>query len=95
MSSAAAVRPQNPQAHAAGAETHRIVVRVSGGFDGALRVATVLRSRAYRVRHLSAEVPTEGAESRVGCTVALTSAAVPLLLERLRRLPAVLSADEV
>lgn len=73
---------------------HRaIAVQVTGGLDGALRVATMLRGRGYRVRDLSVDVREGVVESRVGCTVALTAAETALLLERLRRLPAVVTAE--
>lgn len=71
-----------------------IAVQVTGGLDGALRVATMLRGRGYRVRDLSVDVREGLVESRVACTVALTVAETALLLERLRRLPTVVTADD-
>ena len=78
----------------AGLPTHRsVTVHVTGGLDGALRVATVLRGRRYRVRELAVHVRDELAPSRVTCTVLLTSADLDLLVARLQRLPAVVSAE--
>jgi hypothetical protein len=65
-----------------------VTAAVTGGLDGALRVMTLLRGRRYRVRDLGVHVD----EGRVTCTVLLTPADLDLLLARLRRLPAVLSA---
>lgn len=73
---------------------HRtITVHVTGGLDGALRVATMLRGRGYRVRDLTLGVREGVVESRLDCTIALTAAEAALLLERLRRMPAVVAAD--
>ncbi|MGD9990420.1 hypothetical protein [Pseudonocardia sp.] len=75
--------------------THRrVTAYVTGGLDGVLRVVTMLRGRGYKVRDLSVEVCDGVVESAVSCTVALTAAEAALLVERLRRMPAVVSADE-
>jgi hypothetical protein len=71
-----------------------VTVEVDGGLDGVLRVATLLRGRAYDVRHLSVAIDPGSADgSRVRCAVALPEGAGYTLLERLRRLPSVLSAE--
>ncbi|MEU5850261.1 hypothetical protein [Saccharopolyspora shandongensis] len=73
---------------------HRsITVYVAEGLHGILRVVTVLNGRRYRVRNLRAEVREEVVESRISCTVLLTAQQFNLLLEQLRRLPAVVSAE--
>ncbi|MEV5541895.1 hypothetical protein AB0L13_34160 [Saccharopolyspora shandongensis] len=56
-------------------------------------MVTVLNGRRYRVRSLRAEVREEVVESRISCTVLLTAQQFNLLLEQLRRLPAVVSAE--
>jgi len=70
-----------------------VTVLVAGGLDGALRVAMLLRSRGYRVPALSIAAPEATAPSRVTCTVVVTDAQLRLLLARLHRLPAVITAD--
>jgi len=70
-----------------------ITAHLTGGLDGVLRVVTMLRGRAYRVRDLSADVGEGVVETRVRCTVVLTAAGTSLLLERLRRMPVVVSAE--
>jgi hypothetical protein len=73
---------------------HRsVAAHVTGGLDGALRVITLLRGRQYRVRDLHVDV-RDGA-SRVTCTVVLTATDLDLLVARLQRLPAVVSAGPV
>jgi hypothetical protein len=73
---------------------HRAVTaHVTDGLDGVLRVVTVLRGRRYRVRDLSVDVRDGVVESRVRCTLVLPAGELDLLLERLRRLPAVMSAE--
>lgn len=70
----------------------RLTTHVTGGLDGALRVAGVLRSRGYRVLELSILVQEDDVESEVVCTVLVTNREVDLLLERMRRLPSVVSS---
>ncbi|GAY09755.1 hypothetical protein [Pseudonocardia sp. N23] len=70
-----------------------VTAHVSGGLDGTLRVVAMLRGRMYRVHDLTVEVRDGVVESRISATVSLTSAQADLLLERLRRMPAVVSAD--
>jgi hypothetical protein len=73
---------------------HRAVTaHVTDGLDGVLRVVTVLRGRRYRIRDLAVEVRDGVVESRVRCTLVLPAGELDLLLERLRRLPAVMSAE--
>lgn len=75
---------------------HRaITVHVTGGFDGSLRVLVMLRGRRYRVRDLAVEVYEGVVQSRIDCTITLSAAETRLLLERLRRIPVVVTADTV
>lgn len=67
-----------------------VVVRVADGFDGAVRVATMLRGRRYEVRDFAATVHDGLGEVRV--TVAATAAEAELLRRRLERFPAVVTA---
>ena len=69
-------------------------IGVTGGLDGAMRVLSTLRGRGYRVRGLSLHVDEAGDASVLDCVVATSPSEVGLLLERLRRLPAVLGAAE-
>lgn len=74
--------------------THRaVVVYVTGGLDGVLRVMALLRGRAYRVRDVEVDVREGVVESRVGATAYLTGGEADLLLARLRRMPVVVSAE--
>ena len=75
------------------ATSRPVTARVTDGLDGALRVLSMLRSRRYRVRDLGLDVREDGEASRVTCTVVLTRADLDLLLVRLRRVPAVVSAQ--
>ena len=69
------------------------VTHVTGGLDGAVRVAMMLRGRNYQVRDLAIDVREGVVFSEVRATVAVTAAEAELLLKRLRRLPAVVSAE--
>jgi hypothetical protein len=71
----------------------RVAVRVADGLDGVLRVASVLRGRRYRVRDLALDVREGVVVSEVRATVLLTAPETDLLLERLRRVVAVISAE--
>jgi hypothetical protein len=66
-----------------------LVVRMTAGLDGVVRVVTMLRGRRYRVRHLTVDVHEGASEGELRATVLLTDAEVDLLEERLRRMPAV------
>jgi hypothetical protein len=70
------------------------VASVVGGLDGALRVAIMLHGRNYQVRDLTFEACEGAVLSKVRVTVLLTTAQADLLAERLRRIPAVVSAAE-
>lgn len=70
-----------------------LITRVTGGLDGAVRVAMMLRGRNYRVRDLTIDVREEVVVSEVSVTVVVTATEAELLLKRLRRLPAVISAE--
>jgi hypothetical protein len=52
----------------------------------------MLRGRGYRVRDLSVDIHEGVVESVFTCTIALSATDTELLLERLRRLPVVVSA---
>ena len=67
---------------------------VTSGLDGAVRVAMLLRGRNYRVRDLAIDVREGVVFSEVRATVTVTAAEGGLLLQRLRRLPAVVSAQD-
>jgi hypothetical protein len=72
---------------------HRaITAHVTDGLDGVLKVAMMLRGRGYRVRDLSVDVREGVVESVFTCTIALSTSDTALLLERLRRVPVVVSA---
>lgn len=72
---------------------HRsVTVHLVDGLDGVLKVAMMLRGRRYRVRDLSVDVREGVVESVFTCTIALSAADTALLLERLRRVPVVVSA---
>ena len=70
-----------------------LITHVTGGLDGAVRVAMMLRGRSYRVRDLTIDVREEAVVSEVSVTVVVTATEADLLLRRLRRLPAVISAE--
>lgn len=70
----------------------KVIVHVAEGLDGVLRVAMMLRGRRYRVRDLAMTI-REGALSEIRVTVVLTASETELLLNRLRRFPIVVSAD--
>ena len=74
--------------------THRaVIILVTDGLDGVLRVAMMLRGRGYRVRDLAVDVREGVVVSEIRATVVLTAPENDLLLERLRRMPAVISVD--
>lgn len=70
-----------------------VVARVADGFDGALRVATMLRGRRYEVRDFATTVHDGLGEVRL--TVVATAAEVDLLRRRLERFPGVVTAAAV
>ncbi len=80
--------PPEPALH------RRFVACVSGGLDGAIRVAMMLRGRNYRVRDLTFNVRDGAALSEIRATVFLTPAEAELLVKRLQRIPAVVTAVE-
>ncbi|RZQ61464.1 hypothetical protein [Amycolatopsis suaedae] len=71
-----------------------MTTHVVGGLAGVLRVVSLLHSRRYAVRNLGVSVREGVVESRVDCTVLLTEAEAVLLLDRLKRMPAVVSAEK-
>jgi hypothetical protein len=74
---------------------HTVVVQVTAGLDGVLRVAAMLRGRRYPVRDLTVDVHEGATASELRATVLLSGPDTDLLLERLRRMPAVLAARRV
>lgn len=66
---------------------------VTSGLAGVIRVLMLLHSRRYLVADVRVQVREGVLESRVSCTVLLTPSQNDLLLERLRRIPVVVSAD--
>jgi hypothetical protein len=75
--------------------THRCVtVQLTDGLDGAHRVISMLRTRRYAVRDLRVSICEGVVVSEVRCTVVSTAADIALLLERLRRIPVVVAADD-
>jgi hypothetical protein len=74
---------------------HRsVVIHVDGGLDAALRVAMMLRGRQYSVLDLAVDVREGLAVSEVRATVVLAGPDTDLLLERLRRLSVVVTAEK-
>ncbi|MFC4948761.1 hypothetical protein [Pseudonocardia sp. GCM10023141] len=71
----------------------RITTHVHDGLDGVLRVVTLLRGRRYRVRDLAVNVQEGVVASHVSCTVLLGADEHRLLVDRLRRMPSVVSAE--
>lgn len=87
-------RPRTAAAGPPEFPAHRaVVVGATGGLDGVVRIATMLRGRRYRVRDLAVQVREGVVVSDIRVVVVLTASETDLLLERLRRLSVVLSAD--
>ena len=77
-----------------GPTEHRgMLLHVTGGLAGVLRVVTMLHTRRYRVGDLAVEIREGEVVSEVRVTVVLIASEADLLLERLRRLPVVIGAD--
>jgi hypothetical protein len=70
---------------------HEIVT--TGGMAGVLRVGDALATCGYQVHEFVADVQDGAPYGCVTCTVALTSAEMPLFVDRLRHVPAVISVD--
>ncbi|WP_156960450.1 hypothetical protein [Amycolatopsis taiwanensis] len=71
------------------------VAHVTDHLDGAARVLTLVRGRRYPVRSFAVDICSEATVSEVRLTVVLTAPDAELLVRRLRRMPAVLSATAV
>lgn len=79
-----------------GVRSHRrYAVLITDGIDGVLRVATVLRQRGYLVRDFAADVREGVVLSAVTCTVFATAEEADLCVQRLLRIPVVVSVDPV
>jgi hypothetical protein len=70
-----------------------VTTHVTDGLDGVMRVISLLRGRQYRLRDLSINVREGVVASTVSATVLLGAQEHTLLLNRLRRVPSVVSAD--
>lgn len=86
-------RPRTPAADAEFPAHRTVIIGSTGGLDGVMRIATMLRGRRYRVRDLAVHVREGVVVSEIRVVVVLTASETDLLLERLRRLAVVLSAD--
>lgn len=74
---------------------HRsVTVGVTGGLDGVVRIAMMLRGRRYEVHAFAAQIDDDVLGSEVRFIVVLTGQEMSLLLDRLRREPSVISADQ-
>lgn len=71
----------------------RIATYFTGGVEGILNLVFVLQQRGYKVHDLSVDVRDGVRESSMVCTVMVTNDDIDLLLERLRQLPSVVSAE--
>jgi len=70
-----------------------VTTHVTDGLDGVMRVISLLRGRQYRLRDLSINVQEGVVASTVSATVLLGAEEHGLLLNRLRRVTSVLSAE--
>lgn len=70
-----------------------VIAHVVGGLDSVLRIVGVLRSRRYHVLDFNVDICDGVVESRVACTLLITEHEIDPLLERMRRLPSVVSAE--
>lgn len=71
----------------------RVATHITGGLDGVLRIAGMLRTRGYRVLDLEISICDGVVESSVVCTVLIGTHEIDLLLERLRRIPSVVASE--
>lgn len=72
---------------------HSYAVQTQDGFDGVVRIATLLRQRAYQVKGLTAEVEDTSERTTVTCTIAVTPDEAALFERRLLRVPSVISVE--
>jgi hypothetical protein len=73
---------------------HRgFVASISGGLDGAVRVAMMLRGRNYQVRDLTFDIHEGAVLSEIRATILLTAEESDLLIKRLHRMPTVVSVE--
>ena len=78
----------DPAAADPGPDGRSVVVELVPGPDGPLAILTMLRGRRYDV----VDVRVERRGARMTVSVALPPSRMPVLLERLRRIPVVLAA---
>lgn len=73
----------------------RIATYFTGGIEGLATLSSTLRQPGYKVHDLSVDIHDGVRESNLVCTVMLPAADIDTLLDRLRDLPAVVSAELV
>jgi hypothetical protein len=73
----------------------RCRVQLAEGFDGVVRIASMLRQRGYIVREFATELGDNDASTALTCTLAVTTEEAQLWVRRLERLPTVLSVTSV
>lgn len=82
-----------PHARSSSLVRRRIATHFTGGVDGVHALTTVLRQQGCKVHELSVDVGDGVRESSMLCTVMMPTDDVDALLERLRRLPSVVSSE--
>lgn len=70
----------------------RVTTYLVDGLHGISRVISLFHSRRYRVINLSVQVRDGVVESSIDCTVLLCAGELDVLLERLRRIPSVVTS---
>ncbi|PXY29086.1 hypothetical protein DI005_28880 [Prauserella sp. PE36] len=80
-----------PSARAAFPMRRRIATYFTGGVEGLLTLSSALHQGGYQVHDLTVDIHDGVAESSVVCTIMTTD--VEQLLESLRQLPAIVSAE--
>lgn len=73
----------------------RIATHFTGGVEGMLNLADMLRERGYKVHDLSVDIRDGVRESSMVCTVMVTNNDVDQLLDQLRCLNPVVSSELV
>lgn len=73
----------------------RIATYFTGGTDGILTLVSALQQRGFAVHDMSVDVRDGVPESSMVCTVMVTNDDITLLLDHLRDLPSVVSAELV
>lgn len=73
----------------------RCRVLVADGFDGVVRIASLLRQRGYIVLDFATELCADTASTVLTCTLAVSDDEAGLWVRRLERLPTVVSVTSV